>query len=201
MPKPLILVCGGDLEICCISNQTFYWYPLSHNCNSNVNVYVHSLSAWFPLTASPFMLCPCPCQCSCNMNMNMNANMNVNMKMNVDIFLEFFLSVIGFLSCWICLISEYTKMSILWKEATAAMTALVYSGLHTRLYRGYVQVYWLVYRTRMYASTVHAEASRLGFHNIMYDSVWDLDLYSEKMFSDIYWYTRIRISPKYFSVT
>jgi hypothetical protein len=33
--------------------------------------------------------------------------------------------------------------------ATAAMTALVYSGLHTRLYKGYVQVNRLVYlRTR-----------------------------------------------------
>jgi hypothetical protein len=29
----------------------------------------------------------------------------------------------------------------LWKEATAAMTALVYSILHTRIYRGYVHVY------------------------------------------------------------
>ncbi len=33
------------------------------------------------------------------------------------------------------------------------MTALVDSGLHTCLYRGYVQVYWLVYRTRVYTST------------------------------------------------
>jgi hypothetical protein len=41
----------------------------------------------------------------------------------------------------------------LWKEAAAVMTALVYSRLHTRLYRRYVQVYWLVYRTRVYAST------------------------------------------------
>jgi hypothetical protein len=31
---------------------------------------------------------------------------------------------------------------VLWKEATAAMTALVYSILHTRIYRGYVHVYW-----------------------------------------------------------
>jgi hypothetical protein len=30
---------------------------------------------------------------------------------------------------------------MMWKEATEAMTALVYSGLHKRLYRGYVQVY------------------------------------------------------------
>jgi hypothetical protein len=29
----------------------------------------------------------------------------------------------------------------LWKEATAAMTALVYSGLHTHLYRRDVHVY------------------------------------------------------------
>ncbi len=43
---------------------------------------------------------------------------------------------------------------ILWKEATAALTALVYSGLHTHLYRGYVQVYWLVvYHTRVYLRT------------------------------------------------
>jgi hypothetical protein len=43
--------------------------------------------------------------------------------------------------------------SPLWKEATATITALVYSGLHTRLNWGYVQVYWLVYCTRVYAST------------------------------------------------
>ncbi len=30
---------------------------------------------------------------------------------------------------------------VMWKEATAAMPALNYSGLHTRIYRGYVQVY------------------------------------------------------------
>ncbi len=30
----------------------------------------------------------------------------------------------------------------MWKEATAAMTALVYSILHTRIYREYVHVYW-----------------------------------------------------------
>ncbi len=49
-------------------------------------------------------------------------------------------------------------MYILWKEATAAMTALVYSGLHTRLYWGYVQVYWTA------CTQVHAEANRLGLH-------------------------------------
>ncbi len=31
----------------------------------------------------------------------------------------------------------------LWKEPTAAMTSLVYTGLHTRLYRGYVLTYVL----------------------------------------------------------
>jgi hypothetical protein len=35
--------------------------------------------------------------------------------------------------------------SPLWKEAKAAMTVLVYSRIHKRIYRGYVQVYWLVY--------------------------------------------------------
>ncbi len=47
------------------------------------------------------------------------------------------------------------NFSILWKEATAAMTALVYSYIRTRLYMGLctVQAYWLVYRTRVYAST------------------------------------------------
>jgi hypothetical protein len=39
------------------------------------------------------------------------------------------------------------KILQLWKEATAAMTALVYSILHTRIYRGYVHVY------RVYAGT------------------------------------------------
>jgi hypothetical protein len=37
--------------------------------------------------------------------------------------------------------------------------------------------------------------------DVRYDSISDLDLHSIKMFSNIYWYTRIRISPKFFSVT
>jgi hypothetical protein len=41
---------------------------------------------------------------------------------------------------WVCQEFCYENKTV-WKEATAAMTALVYSGLHTRLYRGYVQVY------------------------------------------------------------
>ncbi len=44
----------------------------------------------------------------------------------------------------LCILDIYIGnyiMIMLWKEATAAMTALVYSGLHTRLYRGYVHVY------------------------------------------------------------
>ncbi len=37
---------------------------------------------------------------------------------------------------------SHTETTGVWKEATAAMTALVYSILHTRIYRGYVHVYW-----------------------------------------------------------
>ncbi len=47
---------------------------------------------------------------------------------------------------WKCTVYSTTGTtwsgSPLWKEATAAMTALVYSILHTRIYRGYVHVYW-----------------------------------------------------------
>jgi hypothetical protein len=47
---------------------------------------------------------------------------------------------------WECTVPSATGTtwsgSPLWKEATAAMTALVYSILHTRIYRGYVHVYW-----------------------------------------------------------
>ncbi len=58
------------------------------------------------------------------------------------------------------------QFSSLWKEATAAMTVLVYSGLHTRLYRGYVQVY------RTACTQVHAEANRLGLHKSSFPSLW-----------------------------
>ncbi len=48
------------------------------------------------------------------------------------------------------------------------MIALVYSGLHTRLYRGYVQVYWTA------CTQVHAEANRLGLHTVAVLAAFDV---------------------------
>jgi hypothetical protein len=50
------------------------------------------------------------------------------------------ISCLGTLSS-VSLVPTKAFSTILWKEATAAMTALVYSILHTRIYRGYVHVY------------------------------------------------------------
>jgi hypothetical protein len=56
--------------------------------------------------------------------------------------------------------------SPLWKEATASMTALVYSRLHTRLYRGYVHVYWP--RVRKYTRRLTKRISTtLGFQTLI----------------------------------
>ncbi len=57
--------------------------------------------------------------------------------------------------------------SPLWRE-TAAMTALVYSILHTRIYREYVHVYWpcvrrYTPRLTKRLSTVKSFSSRLSF--------------------------------------
>jgi hypothetical protein len=48
---------------------------------------------------------------------------------------------------------------VLWREAAAAMTALVYSILHTRIYRGYVCTCVLTACTQ-----VHTEANKTALH-------------------------------------
>ncbi len=70
---------------------------------------------------------------------------------------------------WKCTVYSTTGTtwsgSPLWKEATATMTALVYSILHTRIYRGYVHVYWP--RVRKYTRKL----TKTVLHNI-YIYVW-----------------------------
>ncbi len=54
--------------------------------------------------------------------------------------------------------------SPLWRES-AAMTALLYSTLHTRIYRGYVHVYWP--RVRRYTQRITKRFSTRDYINIL----------------------------------